>query len=108
MKLYSILVNGNVHYARASRAAVALARVAQKFTESELQRANFILLSSRKLEYEYHYVADVPCEPAGSTKRELLVSPSFTTEKAAYAGLANFHAAYPEYKFVAIRGVEKP
>ena len=108
MRNYVITVamgsNRHARITKASRASVAVHRTLDKYTDSQLDGAVIYIQRGVTLDYGYRYIADIPCEPAGSTKREF-VSPVMQKLEA-INGLAAFTDAHPTYRFVSIIRVE--
>lgn len=106
MKLYTIQMNGMMIYTRAGNAAVALKRAADRFKESELIRSSFIIIKSEKINYQFFFVAEVPCDPPGAWKRQIVSEP-FATNTEAQMALDGFRDQHPEYRFIRVTKAEK-
>ena len=105
MRTYKIAVDGQMYETKASRAAVAVHRVLDKFTDSQLDGVTITVRRGEAIKYAYRLVADIPCEPAGSAKRDFVSEPILGKENA-YTRLAAVRAGYPQYQRVNIRRVE--
>jgi hypothetical protein len=106
MRVYLVSINGrNYEKVRASRAAVAVHRAMDRYREGDLDGATITIRRGEKIKYGYRIVADVPCEPAGSTKRDF-VSETFGERSASVTHLHEMRLAHPEYVRLAVRRVE--
>jgi hypothetical protein len=105
MRNYTITINDkDVYVAKASRASVAVHRVLEKFTDGQLDYTTVYIRRGSPVKYAYRIVAEVPCEPAGSTKRDF-VSGNIQLRDIPDA-MRLVVAEHPEYKFVGYKRVE--
>jgi hypothetical protein len=72
MRLYHVAVNKQPFIQKASRAAVAVHRVMDRFSEPELDGATITVRQGELIKYAYRVIADVPCDPPGSHKRDFV------------------------------------
>lgn len=104
MRIYRVAVNGQSYYAKASRASVAVHRALDNFTDGQLDGATVTITRGELLKYAYRVVADVPCEPKGSHKRDFVSEPMKIKEIP--DAIRMIKDTNPEYKFLGYKRVE--
>jgi hypothetical protein len=104
MRIYKIVINGQVTTQKASRASVAVKRALDRFTDSEVDRATISIIRGDVIRYAYRVIAEVPCEPEGSFKRENISG--LMSESEAKAAIYAHRAAHPEYRYVRSNRIE--
>lgn len=105
MRNYIITMNGKeVYTAKASRGSVAVHRVLDKFTDGQLDGATIHIRRGNPIDYAYQVVADVPCEPTGSTKRDV-VSLNLPLREIPDA-MRITKENHPDYKFIGYKRVQ--
>jgi hypothetical protein len=99
--------NGRYDYSpRASRASVAVQHAMDRVrSHALLDDATITVKKGAAIKYEYVAIADVPCEPAGSFKRED-IGVVLRTEDLARQAVRDIRASRPQYKYVSYRRIE--
>lgn len=105
MRIYLVAINGQGYVpVKASRASVAVHRFLDHYSDAELDGAKLSIRRGMTIKYAYRVVADVPCEPAGASKRDFVSGPMSKAE--AQIAVQTLRATRPELRFQRLQRVE--